>query len=90
MALRDDFHLSDSRMLLNVVLRGTKAEDGRLILFGFALNLPPELMTQSGGKDIHLVAQVELARAGSRVLEDTWREGPEDILENGIPPFGKD
>ena len=77
-------------MLLNVVLRGTKAEDGKLIVFGFAINLPPELMEQSNGKDIHLIAQVEMARAGSKVLEHTWKEGIEDILEEGIPPFGRD
>lgn len=91
MALTDDFNLHGKAAVLNVVLRGSPSLDGtgRYMVFGFIINLPKDLMEKSGGKDIHLLCKMEMsiAETGSKVLEDTWRQSPEDILEQGIPPF---
>lgn len=84
--MQDDFNLSDAQNLtLNLVLRG--GGDGKVFAFGFVLNLPPDLMEKSKGKDVHLVASVSVVRAGSKTLKYTDSQSPEDILEGGVPAF---
>lgn len=48
--LTDEFSLRGRPMLLNLVLRGQGLEPGRYLVFGFALNLPPDLMERSNGQ----------------------------------------
>lgn len=88
--MRDDYDLTGKPVLLNVLLRGSQSLDGtpRLVVFGFAINLPPDLMGKSGGKDVHLVAECRIVNAGSAPCDgDEWRKSVEDILEDGLPAF---
>lgn len=88
--MKDDHNLTGRRVRANLILRGAKGRDGshKLIAWGFILDLPvEELMAASGGKDIHLIAEITLDRAGSVTADHTWNQGPEDILEQGIPAF---
>ncbi len=58
------------------------------MVFGFALNLPPDLMERADGKDVHLVAECFIQNAGTAPCDgDEWRKSPEDILEQGLPAF---
>lgn len=77
--------------MLNAVLRSATAPDGtsRCVIFGFVLNLPPDLVQRAQGRDVHLLARVTLdgVETGTKVLVHTDAQSPEDILERGIPPF---
>lgn len=87
--MRDDFDLTGKPVLLNVILRGARATDGtgRIMVFGFALNLPPDLMARSNGEDIHLVAECHISNAGTAPCTFASPKSPEDILEQGLPAF---
>lgn len=86
--MKDTLELIGRKCLLNLVIRGSQDQPpGRYAVFGMALNLPTDLMEKSGGKDIHLIAEMDAVSGGSRVLRYTWNRSPEDILEDGIPAF---
>jgi hypothetical protein len=89
--MKDDHNLTGRRVRANLILRGGTSPDGSKKLVapfgGFILDLPvEELMAASGGKDIHLVAELTLDRVGSVTADHTWRQGPEDLLE-ALPAF---
>ena len=84
--MRDDYDLSERPVRLNLILRGNPSlQPGQALAFGFVVDLPPDLMEQSGGRDVHLVAECRIGRAGSAPSDDPG--SPEDILERGIPAF---
>lgn len=90
--MKDSAKLVGKRALLNVVIRDMKgARPGQYAVFGYILNLPPELTKNGDGRgngmDLHMLMEVSLDKGGTRFLRHTWNQGPEDIMEEGIPAF---